>query len=61
MTKSSEMLRQQKFDAVLKDQIKFRRIFCVFENGHLHIGTCSLHRTVASRRFRMLIRFKQNQ
>lgn len=57
-SKIKELILQQKFDAALKGQARTNRPYCKFEFGHLYVGTQSLHRTVASKRFRLLLRFK---
>lgn len=59
MTKIKEKIQQNKFHRVLKGQTPIRKVFCVFQDGRLLSGTQSLHRTVESRRFRQLLRFKK--
>jgi hypothetical protein len=35
--------------------------FCMFENGYLHVGTQSLHRTPGARMWRTFWRLKYNR
>lgn len=51
---------QRTSEKLLNHQIK-PKVFAVFENGRLHIGTQSLHRTAQSRVWRLFWRLKQQR
>jgi hypothetical protein len=56
MTGSYERIAQ----GLLKNQPRAKP-FCMFENGYLHVGQQSLHRTPASRMWRLFWRLKLNR